>query len=253
MMVQKNLWWGQKEKGDTTNGIEKTVVVGTQKIWRLPVASIGLTWAVSSIAGRSSNTTLAFWRLFSLALVYANWVLRGSVVWRKADYNGAGMLLKLLLFVIFLGTDVVIITLYSLFTGRNFTFMMKGSYEETRNISMGPSCSQRGSDSTMFHYIKYSQPNLDVMLPKECLYCGVCFCLQTVTTAKVTLGEACWINPFLVDLYLWFVNNFPFIAFFFFYFNSAWCKQEGKRYKWSSICASEFSGPGKEKDSSESE
>uniref|UniRef100_G1NFT7 PLA2c domain-containing protein n=1 Tax=Meleagris gallopavo TaxID=9103 RepID=G1NFT7_MELGA len=78
---------------------------------------------------------------------------------------------ELLLFVIFLGTDVVIITLYSLFTGRDFTFAMKGSYEETQNISMGPSCSQRGSDSTMFHYIKYSQPNLDVMLPKECLYC----------------------------------------------------------------------------------
>eukprot|EP00076_Gallus_gallus_P021531 XP_015142595.1 cytosolic phospholipase A2 epsilon isoform X1 [Gallus gallus] len=58
------------------------------------------------------------------------------------------------------------------YTRRDFTFAMKGSYEETRNISMGPSCSQRDSDSTMFHYIKYSQPNLDMVLPKERLYCG---------------------------------------------------------------------------------
>ncbi|POI36119.1 hypothetical protein CIB84_000124 [Bambusicola thoracicus] len=71
-----------------------------------------------------------------------------------------------------------------LFTGRDFTFTMKGSYEETQNISVGPSCSRRGSDSTMFHYIKYSQPNLDMMLPKERLYCGVCSCLWTLITAK---------------------------------------------------------------------
>lgn len=58
------------------------------------------------------------------------------------------------------------------YTRRDFTFAMKGSYEETRKISMGPSCSQRDSDSTMFNYIKYSQPNLDMVLPKERLYCG---------------------------------------------------------------------------------
>ncbi|NXJ07608.1 PA24E phospholipase, partial [Odontophorus gujanensis] len=76
------------------------------------------------------------------------------------------------------------------YTRRDFTFTMKGSYEETQDISMGPGCSWRGSDSTMFHYIKYSQPNLDMMLPKEHFYCGVCFCLWTVITAKVTFGRS---------------------------------------------------------------
>uniref|UniRef100_A0A8C2TU96 Phospholipase A2 n=1 Tax=Coturnix japonica TaxID=93934 RepID=A0A8C2TU96_COTJA len=106
-----------------------------------------------------------------------------------------GKKVRLIAFIcyLFLGTDVVIITiitLYSLFTGRDFTFTMKGSYEETKNISIGPSFSQRGSDSTMFHYIKYSQPNLDMVLPKEHLYCGVCFCLWIVITDKVTFGRS---------------------------------------------------------------
>ncbi|NXK54221.1 PA24E phospholipase, partial [Chauna torquata] len=77
------------------------------------------------------------------------------------------------------------------YTRRDFTFTMKGSYEETQDISMGTCCSQRGSDTTTFNYVKYSQPKLDVVLPKECFYCGVCFCLWIVIAAKVTFGEAC--------------------------------------------------------------
>ncbi|KAM6392435.1 cytosolic phospholipase A2 epsilon-like [Pluvialis apricaria] len=54
------------------------------------------------------------------------------------------------------------------YTRRDFTFTMKGSYEETQDISIGPRC----SETTMFHYVKHSQPRLHMMLPKEHVFCG---------------------------------------------------------------------------------
>ncbi|NWH20144.1 PA24E phospholipase, partial [Grus americana] len=61
------------------------------------------------------------------------------------------------------------------YTRRDFTFSMKGSYEEAQDVSIGPHCSRGGSETTMFHYIKHSQPRLHMMLPKERFFCGVCF------------------------------------------------------------------------------
>uniref|UniRef100_A0A8B9QQ54 Phospholipase A2 n=1 Tax=Anas platyrhynchos TaxID=8839 RepID=A0A8B9QQ54_ANAPL len=69
---------------------------------------------------------------------------------------------------------------------RDFTFTMKGSYEETQDVSTGPCCSKRDSHTHTFHYVKHSQPQLDMVLPKGRFYCGVCFCLLTVITAKLT-------------------------------------------------------------------
>ncbi|NXG68183.1 PA24E phospholipase, partial [Baryphthengus martii] len=63
----------------------------------------------------------------------------------------------------------------SLYTKRDFTFTMKGSYEETQDISIGPLCRRRSHETTTFHYIKHSQPRLQMMLSKECFFCGVCF------------------------------------------------------------------------------
>uniref|UniRef100_A0A8C5X5Z6 Phospholipase A2 n=1 Tax=Malurus cyaneus samueli TaxID=2593467 RepID=A0A8C5X5Z6_9PASS len=56
----------------------------------------------------------------------------------------------------------------------NFTFTMKGSYEETRDISIGPHCRPGSSESTRFHYSKHSEPRLLMTLPKECFFCCVC-------------------------------------------------------------------------------
>ncbi|KFQ58442.1 Cytosolic phospholipase A2 delta, partial [Pelecanus crispus] len=52
---------------------------------------------------------------------------------------------------------------------------MKGSYEETQDVSIGPCCRWGSSETTMFHYIKHSQPRLHMTLPKERFFCGVCF------------------------------------------------------------------------------
>ncbi|NXC12403.1 PA24E phospholipase, partial [Corythaeola cristata] len=60
------------------------------------------------------------------------------------------------------------------YTGRDFTFTMKGSYEETQAISVGPRC-RESSETTTFHYAKHSQPRLYMTLPKERFFCGVCF------------------------------------------------------------------------------
>ncbi|XP_009693917.1 PREDICTED: cytosolic phospholipase A2 epsilon-like [Cariama cristata] len=58
------------------------------------------------------------------------------------------------------------------YTRRDFTFTMKGSYEETQAVSIGPYCRWGSSETTMFHYIKHSQPRLHMMLPKERFFCG---------------------------------------------------------------------------------
>ncbi|NXY41561.1 PA24E phospholipase, partial [Ceuthmochares aereus] len=60
------------------------------------------------------------------------------------------------------------------YTRRDFTFTVKGSYEETQDVSLSPHC-RRSSESTIFHYVKHSQPKLRMTLPKDCFFCGVCF------------------------------------------------------------------------------
>ncbi|NXF07280.1 PA24E phospholipase, partial [Smithornis capensis] len=60
------------------------------------------------------------------------------------------------------------------YTGRDFTFRMKGSYEETQDVSVGPHSRQGSSEITRFHYIKHSQPRLLMTLPKEHIFCCVC-------------------------------------------------------------------------------
>uniref|UniRef100_H0ZL87 Phospholipase A2 n=1 Tax=Taeniopygia guttata TaxID=59729 RepID=H0ZL87_TAEGU len=49
----------------------------------------------------------------------------------------------------------------------NFTFTVKGSYEETQDISIDPHSRPGRSETTRFHYIKHSQPRLLMTLPKE--------------------------------------------------------------------------------------
>uniref|UniRef100_A0A8C0U858 Phospholipase A2 n=1 Tax=Cyanistes caeruleus TaxID=156563 RepID=A0A8C0U858_CYACU len=60
-------------------------------------------------------------------------------------------------------------------SGRDFTFTMKGSYEETQEISIGLHSRPGSSETTRFHYIKHSQPRLLMTLPKERFFCCVCF------------------------------------------------------------------------------
>ncbi|NXF79043.1 PA24E phospholipase, partial [Sclerurus mexicanus] len=63
----------------------------------------------------------------------------------------------------------------SSYTRRDFTFTMKGSYEETQDVSIGPHSRGGSSDTTRFHYINHSQPRLLMTLPKEHFFCCVCF------------------------------------------------------------------------------
>ncbi|NWI42282.1 PA24E phospholipase, partial [Picathartes gymnocephalus] len=75
---------------------------------------------------------------------------------------------------------------------RDFTFTMKGSYEETQDISIGPHSRQGSSETARFHYIKHSQPRLLMTLPKECFFCCVCFaygCPVAVPLHSLDLGK----------------------------------------------------------------
>ncbi|XP_074765189.1 cytosolic phospholipase A2 epsilon-like [Athene noctua] len=55
---------------------------------------------------------------------------------------------------------------------RDFTFTVKGSYEETQDVSIGPCCRRGSGESTVFHYVKHSQPRLHMTRPKEHYFCG---------------------------------------------------------------------------------
>ncbi|NXH94754.1 PA24E phospholipase, partial [Pachycephala philippinensis] len=75
---------------------------------------------------------------------------------------------------------------------RDFTFTMKGSYEETQDISKGPHSRPGSSETTRFHYIKHSQPRLLMTLPKERSFCCVCFayeCLLLLVLLNVSSGR----------------------------------------------------------------
>ncbi|XP_074005093.1 cytosolic phospholipase A2 epsilon-like [Numenius arquata] len=57
------------------------------------------------------------------------------------------------------------------YTRRDFTFTMKGSYEGAQDVSIGPHCRRGSSETTVFHYVKHSQPRLYITPPKERAFC----------------------------------------------------------------------------------
>ncbi|KFW12635.1 Cytosolic phospholipase A2 epsilon, partial [Eurypyga helias] len=52
---------------------------------------------------------------------------------------------------------------------------VKGSFEGTQDITLGPDGVASPAGPTKFHYIKYAEPTLDVMLPKKRRYHPVCW------------------------------------------------------------------------------
>ncbi|OPJ82972.1 cytosolic phospholipase A2 epsilon [Patagioenas fasciata monilis] len=53
------------------------------------------------------------------------------------------------------------------FSENELTFTVKGSFEETQQVSMGRDSCSPLPDPTFFHYAKYKQPSLDVVLTKK--------------------------------------------------------------------------------------
>ncbi|NXX84969.1 PA24E phospholipase, partial [Urocolius indicus] len=79
------------------------------------------------------------------------------------------------------------------YTRRDFTFTMKGSYEETQDVSLSPLCREGSSKTTTFHYIKHSQPRLYMTLPKESCFCDVCCaCEQKAETQGLGYPYTCF-------------------------------------------------------------
>ncbi|NWU75735.1 PA24E phospholipase, partial [Onychorhynchus coronatus] len=74
------------------------------------------------------------------------------------------------------------------YTGRDFTFTMKGSYEETQDVSIGSHSRRGSSETTRFHYIKHSQPRLLMTLPKEHVFSCVCFACGCCKNLDLRLG-----------------------------------------------------------------
>ncbi|KFP17188.1 Cytosolic phospholipase A2 epsilon, partial [Egretta garzetta] len=58
---------------------------------------------------------------------------------------------------------------------KELSLTVKGSFEGTQNITLGPDGMASPSGPTKFHYIKYAEPTLDVMLPKKRRYHPVCW------------------------------------------------------------------------------
>lgn len=57
---------------------------------------------------------------------------------------------------------------------KELSLTVKGSFEGTQDIILGPDGVVSPSGPTKFHYIKYAEPTLDVMLPKKRRYHPVC-------------------------------------------------------------------------------
>ncbi|KAM6335847.1 cytosolic phospholipase A2 epsilon-like [Podargus strigoides] len=53
---------------------------------------------------------------------------------------------------------------------KELSLTVRGSFEGTRDIMLGPDGTASPSGPTKFHYIKYAEPSLDVMLPKKRRY-----------------------------------------------------------------------------------
>ncbi|XP_075569262.1 cytosolic phospholipase A2 epsilon-like [Pelecanus crispus] len=53
---------------------------------------------------------------------------------------------------------------------KELSLTVKGSFEGTQDITLGPDGVASPSGPTKFHYIKYAEPTLDVMLPKKRRY-----------------------------------------------------------------------------------
>lgn len=58
---------------------------------------------------------------------------------------------------------------------KELSLTVKGSFEGTQDIVLGPNGVVSPSCPTEFHYIKYAEPTLDVMLPKKRHYHPVCW------------------------------------------------------------------------------
>lgn len=61
----------------------------------------------------------------------------------------------------------VLCAFYLIVLENELTFTVRGSFEETQRVSV--SCDSRSPlpDPTFFHYAKYKQPSLDVVLTKK--------------------------------------------------------------------------------------
>lgn len=58
---------------------------------------------------------------------------------------------------------------------KELSLTVKGSFEGTQDIVLGPNGVVSPACPTEFHYIKYAEPTLDVMLPKKRRYHPVCW------------------------------------------------------------------------------
>lgn len=58
---------------------------------------------------------------------------------------------------------------------KELSLTVRGSFEGTRDITLGPDGVASPPGPTTFHYIKYAEPTLDIMLPKKRRYHPVCW------------------------------------------------------------------------------
>lgn len=75
----------------------------------------------------------------------------------------------------FLICFVLCAAFFLIFSEKELSLTVKGSFEGTQDITLGPDGVVSPSGPTKFHYIKYAEPTLDVMLPKKRRYHPVCW------------------------------------------------------------------------------
>ncbi|XP_042315988.1 cytosolic phospholipase A2 epsilon-like [Sceloporus undulatus] len=61
---------------------------------------------------------------------------------------------------------------------QDITCTLKGSFEETQSISLGCASSLHFTEPSLFHYAKYKQAELDVLLPRKKSFPSFCSCVS---------------------------------------------------------------------------
>ncbi|KFW74977.1 Cytosolic phospholipase A2 epsilon, partial [Manacus vitellinus] len=89
---------------------------------------------------------------------------------------------------------------------KELSLTVKGSFEGTQDITLGPNGVVNPSCPTKFHYIKYAEPTLDVMLPKKRRYHPVSLSgLSDGVIMSVSQGSGSGKRGVLIlNIYVWF-------------------------------------------------
>ncbi|XP_062973769.1 cytosolic phospholipase A2 epsilon-like [Elgaria multicarinata webbii] len=85
------------------------------------------------------------------------------------------------------------------FKQQDIKCILIGSFEETQNISLAPASSLHFTEPSLFHFAKYKQTELDVLLPKKSSLPSICACVSCGANVQRNRNLTLPVNLFPID------------------------------------------------------